>query len=112
MKPLFYLSLLSFLFISCNYQTADKSAPLINSFSEDENFRIRLPENHTNGYMWQINTRFDKNLLDYYGSVFRGNEAGVDFNFTTLKTGKDTLNFALIRYTDTLELKQFIIEVK
>lgn len=98
--------------MSCNYQQADKVAPLKNTIGKGERFRITLPENHTTGYMWQINNSFDDKILDYYGSVFRGNEKGVDFNFTTLKEGQATINFTLIKYRDTAEVKQFIIDVK
>jgi len=44
--------------------------------------------------------------------VFRGNEKGVDFNFTALEKGKASVNFALIKYNDTTEVKQFVIDVK
>lgn len=96
----------------CSYQRADKVAPLENSFKAGEKFCVNLPENHTTGYMWQINNSFDNNVLDYYGSVFRGNEKGVDFNFTALQKGKTSLTFYLIKYRDTSEVKQYIIDVK
>ncbi len=98
--------------IGCSYKQADKVAPLKNEVNKNDKFRISLPENHTTGYMWQINNTFNDKILDYYGSVFRGNEKGVDFNFTAIEKGKVTLNFALIKYHDTTEVKQFIIEVK
>ena len=108
-----FLIIICFLcLISCSYKQADKVAPLENAVTKGEKFRISLPENHTTGYMWQINNTFDDKVLDYYGSVFRGNEKGVDFNFTAIKKGKVTLNFALIKYQDTTEVKQFIIDVK
>lgn len=110
MKIFSYI-ILTFVLLSCTYQKADKIAPWVNKVGINENFCVSLPENHTSGYSWQINPHFNNTILDYYGSVFRGNEKGVDFNFRTLKTGKDSLNFALIKYRDTLEIKQFIIEV-
>jgi predicted secreted protein len=97
---------------SCTYQQADKVAPLENVINKGEKFRITLPENHSTGYMWQINNTFNDKVLDYYGSVFRGNEKGVDFNFTAIEKGKATVNFASIKYNDTSEVKQFIIDVK
>ena len=102
----------SLLITSCSYKQADKVAPFENSFTKGEKFRITLPENHTTGYMWLMNNQFDGKVLDYYGSVFHGNEKGVDFNFTALQKGKTTLNFALVKYQDTTELKQFIIDIK
>lgn len=112
MKKIIILTAFSLFVISCSYQQADKVAPLENVINKGEKFRITLPENHTTGYMWQINNTFDSKILDYYGSVFRGNEKGVDFNFTALEKGKASVNFALIKYNDTTEIKQFIIDVK
>ncbi|MES2513303.1 MAG: protease inhibitor I42 family protein [Bacteroidota bacterium] len=112
MKTCLPLGFILFFLYSCSYQRADKVAPLINDISKGDKFRITLPENHITGYMWQINNEFDNNVLDYYGSVFRGNEKGVDFNFTALEKGKATVTFALIKYRDTSEVKQFIIDVK
>ncbi len=105
-------SVCALLLISCSYQQADKVAPLENVINKGEKFRITLPENHSTGYMWQINNTFNDKVLDYYGSVFRGNEKGVDFNFTALEKGKASVNFALIKYNDTTEVKEFIIDVK
>ena len=67
-------SVCALLLISCSYQQADKVAPLENVINKGEKFRITLPENHNTGYMWQINNTFNDKVLDYYGSVFRGNE--------------------------------------
>ena len=112
MKNIIISSICVVIFLSCSYKQIDKTAPQENSISKGEKFRITLPENHSTGYMWQINNSFDSKILDYYGSVFRGNEKGVDFNFTALEKGKATVNFALIKYHDTTEVKQFIIDVK
>ena len=112
MKKMIIASVCALLLISCSYQQADKVAPLENVINKGEKFRITLPENHNTGYMWQINNTFNDKVLDYYGSVFRGNEKGVDFNFTALEKGKASVNFALIKYNDTTEVKEFIIDVK
>lgn len=112
MKTYLFVFLILSILSSCSYQQTTKEAPLENTIKIGEKFRITLPENHTTGYMWQINSNYDSKILDYYGSVFRGNENGVDFNFKTLEKGKATLNFALIKYRDTSEVKQFIIDVK
>lgn len=112
MKPHILLAILSLNLLSCAYTQADKVSPLVNDIPKGEKFRINLPENHQTGYSWQINNEFDNTVLDYYGSVFRGTAKGVDFNFVALEKGKATVNFALIKYHDTTEVKQFIIEVK
>ncbi|MBK6985345.1 MAG: protease inhibitor I42 family protein [Bacteroidetes bacterium] len=112
MKKMIISSICAMFLAGCTYQQADKIAPLENVINKGEKFRITLPENHTTGYMWQINNTFNDKVLDYYGSVFRGNEKGVDFNFTALAAGKTTVKFALIKYNDTTDVKQFIIDVK
>lgn len=112
MKTYIFTFLIVLVLANCSYQQATKEAPLENLINIGEKFRISLPENHTTGYMWQINSNYDSKVIDYYGSVFRGNEKGVNFNFRTLEKGKVTLNFALIKYRDTSAVKQFIIDVK
>lgn len=112
MKHAILIIICTLFLINCSYHQADKVAPMENKINKGEKFRITLPENHTTGYMWQINNTFNNQILDYYGSVFRGNDKGVDFNFTALKTGKATLNFTLIKYHDTTDVKQFIIDVQ
>ena len=111
MKSIFSTIICLPFLISCSYQQANNVAPLENIFKSGEKFRITLPENHTTGYMWLMNNVYDEKVLDYYGSVFHGNEKGVDFNFSALNKGKTTLTFALVKYQDTTEVKQFIIDI-
>lgn len=112
MKTYILLFITSICFVNCSYQRIENIAPLENTIEIGNKFCVNLPENHTTGYMWLINNTFDDKVLDYSGSVFRGNEKGVDFNFTAIKKGKATLNFTLIKYHDTSDVKQFIIDVK
>lgn len=112
MKHTLILSLFLVTLIGCTLPQIKNEAPLTNTINRGEKFRITLPENHTTGYMWQMNPKINTQILDYYGSVFHGNEKGVDFNFKTLNKGIDTLNFTLIKYRDTTEVKQFIINVE
>ncbi len=112
MKHLLIILIIMLCTISCSYQQAKNEAPLKNIFYSNEKFKITLPENHTTGYMWQLNSQYDSKILDYLGSVFHGNEKGVDFNFKTLKKGTTSVKFTLIKYNDTSDIKQFIITVK
>jgi predicted secreted protein len=112
MKSILFCLIFTAFITSCAYKQANLEAPSVNDLELNQKFRITLPENHTNGFMWQLNNNFDDKIIDYYGSVFHGNEKGVDFNFKSLQKGKTTLNFALIKYRDTSTVKQFIIEVK
>ncbi len=108
-----YLIIIGFLlFTSCNYKKVDQTAPFVNPIESTEKFYIPLPENHTTGYMWQLSNQYDNSTIDYLGSVFHGNEKGVYFNFRGLKPGRTTLNFTLIKYQDTSDVKSFVIDVK
>ncbi len=98
---------------SCNKsQPVTKTAPVVNTMPMNTKFNIQLPENHTNGYLWQINNTYDINTVDYMNSVWHGNENGVFFNFESREKGKTELEFNLIKYKDTLETKVFVIEVR
>ncbi len=110
MKLMFFL-LSSLLFISCIDQL-NKPSPEVNLVEIGKKFYINLPEDHTTGYVWQLSNSYDDNTLTYLSAVFHGNEKGINFNFEGLEKGKTTLNFTLIKYHDTSDVKSFIVEVK
>ncbi len=113
MRNLYFLLLISPLVFSCNKsESVSKAAPAVNILPVNTKFNINLPENHTNGYLWQLNNTYDINSVDYINSVWHGNEKGVVFNFESREKGKTELEFNLIKYKDTLETKVFVIEVK
>ncbi len=91
--------------------TITEVAPFKHTLKLHEKFHITLPENHTTGYLWQMGKEYDTKVADYMNSVWHGNEKGVDFNFEATEKGQTQLEFTLIKYQDTLETKQFIIEV-
>lgn len=101
----------SLLFISCIDQV-NKPSPEVNIVEVGKKFYINLPEDHTTGYIWQLSNSYDDNKLTYLSAVFHGNEKGINFNFEGLEKGKTTLDFTLIKYRDTSDVKSFIIEVK
>lgn len=112
MKLLIPSLALAMFFTSCNYKKIDSPAPAVNTVEAGEKFYIPLPEDHRTGYMWQLSNEYDTKTLDYLSSVFHGNEKGVYFNFAGIKPGKTTLNFTLMKYHDTTEVKSYVIEVK
>lgn len=86
-----------------------------NLVEKGERFHVRLPEDHSkvdNGY-WYFDSNNSSIIPDgYYGSTFRGNEKGVDFNFVATKQGVYTLYFYKKSHKDTLDLKSFIIKIR
>jgi hypothetical protein len=97
--------------MSCSRKQVEKEAPFINKISQNEKFKINLPEVHSDGNLWRFSETFDATVLDYTGSVWRGNTNGVDFNFNTLATGQTTLTFVLKKRLDTISIKQFVVEI-
>ncbi len=113
MRNFYFLLLISHLVFSCHKsESVSREAPAVNALPVNTKFNIHLPENHTDGYLWQLNTTYDINSVDYMNSVWHGNEKGVVFNFESREKGKTALEFHLIKYKDTLESKTFIIDVK
>jgi predicted secreted protein len=93
-------------------QDLTEAMPFVNVVPLHGKFNITLPENHTTGYMWQIENSYNDTVIDYMNSVWHGNEKGVVFNFEGKAKGSAKLEFKLIKYQDTTEIKQFWIEVK
>jgi predicted secreted protein len=111
----FYRFFLLFLCISCLYScslTAVKDeSPKINSVENGTKFKINLPEDHSNGYLWQLSENYNKDLVKNCGAVWHGVEKGIDFNLQALSTGQTTLSFVLWKYNDTVSNKSFIVNI-
>jgi len=88
-----------------------KEAPEINQVPKNSKFRIILPENHTNGYLWQLNNDYDQKVIEQLNEVWHGNEKGIYFNLKALSAGQTTLTFVSRKYTDTAEIKFFIVKI-
>lgn len=113
MKFFVTLAICIFLGTSCsNSKTINLESPQENELKPGEKFTIELPENHTTGYLWQLEKSYNSEQVDYMNSVWHGNDKGVYFNFKTSEKGKTELHFSLIKYKDTLDTKTFIIDVK
>lgn len=87
-----------------NAQTAEPITIQVN-----EKVRINLPEDHTDGYTWQLNDTYDKSIIDHYNSVWEGNTNGVMFYFRGTKKGTTVLNFTSRKYDDVRSIKEFTI---
>jgi hypothetical protein len=109
-KLYYFFLLISGLFNSCRYSLVDKNFPEVNTVRQGEEFRVTLPENHTNQENW---LRVDEHYraVKLTNAVWHGNEKGIDFNFIAERPETDTLVFVLRKYKDTLDRKQIIINV-
>lgn len=105
------LCLICVVFSKCSLPLIEKEAPQVNEISNNSKFQIILPEDHTTGYIWQLNQDYDKQLIENVNVVWHGNEKGVYFNFKTLHKGQAVLTFTNRKYTDTSNVKSFIIKI-
>jgi hypothetical protein len=104
---IFFLSCFQF----CSLTQIKDESPKINLVKIGSKFRINLPENHSDGYLWQLSENYDKKLLHDVGAVWHGNEKGIDFNLEALSIGQTTLSFVKRKYTDTISNKTFIVNI-
>lgn len=111
LNHLYVLILCAFLLNACRLPEVKKEAPQLNRLPPGTKFRINLPENHKTGYLWQLDQGYDRTLIRDLGPVWHGNEKGIDFNLKTLAPGQVTLGFSLRKYTDTSDIKTFIVEI-
>lgn len=108
---------LLFILGACSHQTADKEAPAVNEMKSGEKFDIILPENHDEGLLWKLHNDPDKTVIDNMGAVWHGNDKGIYFRFTALKSGIDTLHFtqfktdAVTKERDSIKTAIYIIKV-
>lgn len=113
MKKLSILFLVCVVLItSCSLPAIEKESPEINTVEEGKRFRVNLPEDHTTGYTWILNHDFDDSKIENINTVWRGNENGIDFNFRALSAGQTTLTLVKRKFTDTSDIKQFIVQIK
>lgn len=99
------------LFQNCSMIELNKELPAINEVTPDTKFRIILPENHTSGYIWQLNQDYDQKVIERINEVWHGNDKGIYFNLRSLAAGQTTLTFVSRKYTDTSDIKHFIVKI-
>jgi predicted secreted protein len=88
-----------------------KEAPETNEVKADSKFKIILPEDHTKGTTWQLQQNYDPQVIQQINEVWHGNEKGIYFNLKALTSGQTTLTFISRKYSDTLDIKHFIIKI-
>ena len=100
-----------FVFTKCGLEEVKHEAPEKNEVKKGAGFTINLPEDHTTGYTWQLSQDFDQKLVENTNAVWHGNKKGIYFNFSALQTGETVLTFVNRKYTDTSNVKSFIIKI-
>ena len=107
---------LLFILGACSAPTAEE-APAVNEMKSGKRFRIVLPENHDEGFLWKLNDSYNKALVDNMGAVWHGNDKGIYFRFVAAQPGIDTLHFTLFKtdavtkQRDTVKTATYIIKV-
>jgi hypothetical protein len=96
---------------SCSYEKIEKETPAVNDLKPNTKYRINLPEEHNSGYIWQLSDGYDRSVIENTSAVWHGNTKGVDHNFLTKAAGTTTLTFILRKYTDTSDIKQFVVQI-
>ncbi|MBL7932245.1 MAG: protease inhibitor I42 family protein [Bacteroidia bacterium] len=102
---------LGILLYACNIAEIKNGYPAINTIENGKSFCIILPEDHTKGYNWQLKPDYTKNMVEHVNEVWHGNEKGIYFNFKAVAAGQTTLTFICRKYTDTLDVKRFVVKI-
>lgn len=114
MSDLIKFSLVLFvvlIFTHCSVIDIKKEAPEVNELNTETEFRIILPEDHRTGYMWQLTQDYNTANIQQINEVWHGNEKGIYFHLKTLSPGETKLTFISRKYTDTADIKHFIVKI-
>lgn len=101
---------LLFVLQACSPNALEKQAPAVNEVKTKEIFTIILPEDHREQAYWRTKETSQK-CVEQLNAVWHGNDKGVYFNYIANKTGMDTIQFAKLKQSDTLEKRTYIIQV-
>jgi predicted secreted protein len=97
--------------ISCRYKQVKERAPRVNTVNAGEKFMINLPENHNDGYTWQLQQSYNTEVVNTVNEVWHGNDKGLDVNLWAVAAGQTTLTFVKRKYRDTSEIRQYIVKI-
>jgi predicted secreted protein len=96
---------------ACSPVEVKHPSPAINIVKKGEKFRIILPENHSESFMWKLDQN-KKNAVDYLNAVWHGDEKGIYYHFEAMRPGQDTLNFALYKFNEVNRYTSYIVKVE
>lgn len=116
MKPLKISQILHTLMLlvvsACGYTNLKQEAPQINYLKVNQKFSITLPEDHQKGETWQVVKDENYQAFEDLGAVWHGTEKGLDINLKCLSSGQYTISLIKRVYQDTLDNKQFIVNIE
>jgi predicted secreted protein len=109
-----YAPILSFFIIfmaSCSEIEVKNEYPAINEVKSGAKFRIVLPEDHRTGYNWQLSQDYNTSAIHQINEVWHGNDKGIYFHLEARALGETKLTFISRKYTDTADIKHFIVKI-
>jgi len=110
-KNRLYLLFLVIFLGNCGDLELKNEYPEINEVTSEAEFKIILPEDHRKGLNWQLTQDYDKSHVRQINEVWHGNEKGIYFHLQALSIGQTTLTFVSRTYTDTADIKRFIVKI-
>jgi hypothetical protein len=108
---LILLASVAYFLHGCRYDEIKYEAPQVNTVEAGAKFRINLPEDHREGYLWQLRQDYDRGVVEQLNEAWHGNEKGIDFNMRGRGAGQTTLTFVQRKYRDTSDIKHFIVKI-
>ncbi|MGE0567583.1 MAG: protease inhibitor I42 family protein [Bacteroidia bacterium] len=96
----------------CSAKTFKEPTPKEITVKKDESFRVNLSENHKDGFTWQLDESYNREIIEYKNSVWEGNENGVFFYFKPIKIGSTEITFIERKYDSIRNIKTITIFVK
>lgn len=107
-----YLKVLTLVLLSaCRHEPLAGEAPAVNEVRTGKKFAVNLPENHSKAQLWHLVDNYDKNKVRNLGTVWHGNEKGIDFNFQALAAGNVTLTFVQRTYADSTSSTSYLLRI-
>lgn len=95
----------------CSENEVKNEYPAINEIKSGTKFKIVLPEDHRTGYNWQLSQDYNTDNIRQINEVWHGNDKGIYFHLQALSIGETKLTFISRKYTDTADIKYFIVKI-
>ena len=96
---------------NCSEIEVKNEFPAVNEVKSGSKFTIILPEDHRTGYNWQLSQDYNPAQIRQINEVWHGNDKGIYFHLEALSVGETKLTFISRKYTDTADIKHFIVKI-